>query len=189
MAIYRASISFQIDSELPRDAVSINPHYFGDNAQGLADALKANILANVHIGVLTPFRVRIYDAQKAPPSYPLAEASNVAAALNTNLPREVTLCLSYYSNFNRPSYRGRLYIPGFAIGGPFTLRPSDSQIDNALAWGTTLTNALPANHNWVVYSRKLGQSFGVNRIWVNDEWDIQRSRGLRETKRHLANVP
>lgn len=187
--IFRVQIGFALDSALPRDVVTINPHYFGDNAQGLCDAIKANLIANAHVGPTAVFTVKAYDAQKAPPSYPLATATNGTGSINSSLPREVALCLSYYSNFNRPSYRGRLYIPGHFIGGPLTLRPSAGQMANALAWGVTLTSGLPANHNWVVYSKKLGVANGVNRTWVDDEWDIQRSRGLRGTTRQLANVP
>ena len=45
MAVYRAQISFPADSALPRDEMSITPHYTGDNPGGLANALKANLVA------------------------------------------------------------------------------------------------------------------------------------------------
>jgi hypothetical protein len=187
--IFLAKIGFQLDSAFPRDAVTINPCYFGDNAQGLADALKTNLMTTSPVGATTPFRIRIYDAQKLPPSYPLAEASNGTGFKATTVPRELALCLSYYSTANRPGQRGRVYIPAYFLGGTIGLRPSVPQRDSALAWTTTLGKSLPAAHNLVVYSRKVKQSYGVDNTWVDDEWDIVRSRGLRGENRSTATLP
>jgi hypothetical protein len=187
--IFIAKIAFQLDSTLPRDAMTINPCYFGDDAQALADALKTNLMANGNVGADTPFVVKIYNAEKAPPSYPLATASNGTGSKGTGYPREVALCLSYYSTFNRPGYRGRVYLPMALIGGTLLLRPSPTQLSTALGWTNTLGKGLPAGHNMVVYSRHLGQSFGVSNTWVDDEWDTVRSRGLKATTRQLATLP
>jgi hypothetical protein len=189
MAIYRAQIGFPFDSALPRDVVTINPHYFGDNAQALADALKANLIANVQVGATVPFTIKIYDAQKAPPSYPLATVTQLTGQTTTNVPHELALCLSYYSTFNRPSYRGRLYIPAHFVGGAMSLRPTTTQRSNAGSFANTLGKNLPSQHNWVVYSPKLGQSNGVSNWWVDDEWDVMRSRGLKATTRTTGTIP
>lgn len=189
MAIYRAQIAFQLDSALPRDAVTINPHYFGDNAQGLANALKANLLAHPAVSTIKPFKIKIYDAQKPPPSFPLAEAANGTGFATTSIPREMALCLSYYSSFNRPSYRGRLYIPMALIGGQLNLRPTQAQIDEVLTWGPLLGKQLPAQHNWVIYSRKRNASDGVTAYWCDNEWDVVRSRGLRGDARSTGTIP
>lgn len=189
MAIYRAAISFPVDGVLPVDAMTINPHYFGDDAQGLADVLKSNLSAFTPVGATKPFRIRIYDAQKAPPSYPLAIAEQAGTPPNSSQPREVALCLSYYSTYNRPRYRGRLYIPTVFLNGVLGSRPSGAQITEALNWRTPLTNGLPAAHNMVVFSRVNGQSYGVSDFWVDDEWDIVRSRGRKGTTRQEASFP
>jgi hypothetical protein len=189
MAIYLAKIAFQLDTALPRDAVAINPCYFGDNAQGLANALKTNLIAAGPVGPTVPFTIKVYDAQKAPPSYPLATASQAGAPYSTGTMREAALCLSYYSTMNIPGQRGRVYIPAVFVGGSLGLRPTSTQMNNALAWHGYLGKGLPAAHNLVVYSRKHGQSYGVDHLWVNDEWDVMRSRGLRETTRVLATLP
>src|SRR3954466_10470065 len=124
MAVFRAQISFQLDTAFPRDAVTITPHYQGDNAQALADALKTNLMAHSLVGAAgLPFKVRVYDAEKPPPSYPLASSANGTGFVPSSHPREIALCLSYYSTWNRPSYRGRLYIPGHLIGSQMALRP------------------------------------------------------------------
>lgn len=186
MAIYRAQIGFALDTDFARDIVTINPHFNGDNAQALADALKANLLANAQIGATSPFTVKIYDAQKPPPSYPLAQAASGTGHKTTSWPRELGLCLSYYATWNRPSYRGRLYIPGTFLGGTPGLRPSGTQQTNALAWRTIFTTGLPAQTVFSVYSRKLNQASGVSAFWVDDEWDVVRSRGMRGQTRMTA---
>jgi hypothetical protein len=191
MAIYRASISFQLDSELPRDAVSIHPHYGGDDPQALADRLKTNLKTNPAIAAVTPFKVKIYDAQKPKPSYPLAESAQAGPAVVTTAPRELALCLSYYSTWNRPRYRGRLYIPLALVGvaGGIALRPTQAELDAALLWKGYLTAGLPSGTNWVVYSPTNDAAYGVSNCWVDNEWDIIRSRGLRGTSRVTATVP
>lgn len=187
--ILLAKISFQLDTAFPRDAVTINPCYFGDNAQALADALKTNLMASTSVSTTTPFRVRVYDAQKQPPSYPLAEASNGTGFRTTDMPRELALCLSYFSTYNRPGSRGRLYIPATFVGGALGLRPTVAQQNTALGWHNALSKGLPAQHNMVVYSRLKDQSFGVSDFWVDNEWDVVRSRGLRGDSRVVAKIP
>lgn len=190
MATYRVQIGFALDSSLPRDVVTINPHYVGDNAQALADALKANIIANANVGASAPFTIKVYDAAKAPPSFPIASATNPGTPLTSGSPREVCLCLSYYSVNNRPSTRGRLYIPYNFIGGSMGIRPTTTQRSTCLNWGNTLGKGLPSNHQWAVYSHKLGGTGAVvTNTWVDDEWDIQRSRGLKPTTRTLGTIP
>jgi hypothetical protein len=188
--ILRALINFPVDTALPTDAMSITPHYFGSDSQGLADRLKTNLTAFAAVGATKPFTIRIYDATKAPPSYPLATASQSGSPPQYSYPRELALCLSYYSTWNRPSYRGRLYLPIWMLGGgTIANRPSQTQIDACLAFKTVLTSGLPSGTNWVVYSKKLAQSFGVSSVWCDNEWDVMRSRGTKGTARTLGTVP
>ena len=183
MANYRAQISFQLDTLFPRDAMTINPHYSGVNPQALADALITRIAAIPAVGATQPMTVKVYDADKAPPSYPLASATAGSGTRASGWPREVALCLSYYSGFNRPSLRGRLYIPGAFSQGSAGVTPTTTQQDNILAWcdalivGTSIAT-------WEVYSKKNKSGAGpVTHAWVDNEWDTQRSRGLRADSR------
>jgi hypothetical protein len=187
--IYRALITFPVDGVLPADAMSISPHYFGDDAQALADRLKANFAAFGLVGPLKPFKIRIYDAQKPPPSYPLATAEQAGSPPNSDRPRELALCLSYYSTWNRPRYRGRVYIPSQLVGGTLGSRPSAAQITSALSFKDPLTQSLPPSHNMVVYSRVENKANGVDNFWVDDEWDVVRSRGRKPTTRQTATFP
>jgi len=188
MAYYRVQIGFQLDSTLPKDVVTLNPHYQGDNPQALADALKNNLLAAPGIGPTWPFKIKVYDAQKPAPSYPLYETTNGTGSKDTNVPRELALCISYYSGFNRPRFRGRLYLPGgFLTAGP-GLRPTPATITAALDMAAVFYQGLPAAHNWVVWSKLDGTGRTVTDIWVDDEWDTIRSRGLRGTTRQTRHI-
>lgn len=189
MAIYRAMINFPVDGVLPQDNMIITPHYGGDDPQGLADRLKTNLTAFSPVGALKPFKIRIYDAQKAPPSYPLATAEQAGTPPTTTTgPRELALCLSYYSTWNRPRYRGRLYIPHVLIGGQVSGRPTAQQMTTCLDFTTPLTSGLPTGTSWCVYSPTSNAFYGVSDAWVDDEWDIVRSRGRKGTTRQTKTI-
>lgn len=187
--IYRAQISFAVDGVLPADAMTITPHYFGTDAQALADKLKSNLAAFALVGATKPFKIRIYNAQAPPPSYPLAVAEQTGTPPTSTVPRELALCLSYYSVYNRPRNRGRVYLPMVLVGGVMGARPTTTQISSALSFKDPLTNGLPPSTNMVVYSRRNDQSYGVDNFWVDDEWDVVRSRGRKPTTRQTATFP
>jgi hypothetical protein len=106
------------------------------------------------------------------------------------MPREVSLCLSYYATDNIPRKRGRVYLPNGVVsttaGG---LRPSGTVQGHALSFGPTLFKTLPPGHNPVVYSRMANAAYVITNYWVDDEWDTVRSRGLRGTTRTQGTVP
>jgi hypothetical protein len=188
MASYRVQIGFPMDSDFPRDVVSINPHYTGENPQALADLLVSRIQALSAVGASTPMIVKVYDATKAPPSYPLATRVSGTGHRVTTHPREVALCLSYYAVNNRPSQRGRLYIPATFIGGSLGLQPTQTQIDNTVAWSTALNTPIDTGV-WSVWSKKHKTMMGaVDNIWVDNEWDTVRSRGLKASARTTAPI-
>lgn len=189
MPIYRAAIGFPMDSALPRDVIQMTPHYNGTDPQALANALKANLIANANVGT-KPFKVTIYDAKKPPPSYPLATAEQTGTAPGSTTARELALVLSYYAQFNRPTLRGRIYLPLLLLGGgTVPVRPSGSLITAALGWKSVFGAGLPPSTFWCVYSRKTGGDAQVTNVWVDDEWDIVRSRGLRGTTRQTGTLP
>lgn len=181
--IFRTQIAFQFDSALPRDRVVITPHFLGDNPSALANALKTNINADPNVGATVPYTIKVYDAEKAPPNYPIAEVTNGTGFLATTHPRELALCLSYYSGFNRKRLRGRLYIPVTFLPGTLGLRPSATAITACENWGNILHDGLPSGHQWMLWSRVDRKANTVSDWWVDDEWDIMRSRGLRGTTR------
>jgi hypothetical protein len=190
MATFRVQMSFPMDSALPADAITINPHFNGTDAQALVNALKTNVLAQT--GTANhPLTFKAYDAATPPPSYPLATATNAGTPPASGVPREVALCVSYYTTYNRPRYRGRLYLPVTWFSAVANVRPSQATIDSALAWFKAVFGAgLPAATNLVVWSQVEKKAMGgVNNIWCDNEWDTVRSRGMAATARTPMTFP
>lgn len=184
MATYRASLIFPSDSALPRDAVTVNPHFEGSDPEALAQALSTNILTWPQLAS-HPHTVKIYDALKAPPSYPLATRVVAGTPQASAAPREVALCISYFASYNRPRTRGRLFLPASWLTSVVNVRPSGATMTSALEWAlAVLKPGMPSNTTWVVYSPTEKRSQGrVTDIWCDDEWDTVRSRGMKATTR------
>jgi len=182
---YRASIAVWGDSLASTDAMCINPcfHDTGltSDPQSLATALCTAVVAL--IGASRQVRVRLYDVNGTKPIYPAGEKqlSTGLAAVST-IPREIALCLSFYATDNQPRKRGRLYIP-MAIAGAspadMTVRPSSAMRSIVSNWVPIFTGLGGVDVDWVVFSKKDNVSRPVTDWWIDDEWDIQRSRGLR----------
>lgn len=189
MTNFRVQCAFYYDSGLPRDTIQINPCYNATDAQALVNQLKNNFMAHAQIGATQHFDIKAYSLDTPPPNYPVAEASNGTGSTTLTMPREVAICLSYYSGSNRPRSRGRLYLPAHWVAGGLALRPTQAQRDNAVGFASTLTNGLAANTWWVLYSRVTKTAHTVTNVWADDEWDTVRSRGLRSTTRTETSVP
>jgi len=194
--VVKAQISQWMDSILPRDAMVMSPHFentggiFTDNDWGgFAGALADAVVGYSNPGENKQTVVTIYPATGTPPLFPLAQARrNEGLAPAAGQPREVALCLSYYSGQNRPRRRGRLYLPVVAtgLGGAMALRPTAANRAKVLSFGSLLADAGGADIDWVVWSRMDQVARPVSNSWVDDEWDTVRSRGLRPTTRTLA---
>jgi hypothetical protein len=188
MSLYRVSIGFPFDTALPRDVVTINPHFAGDNPGALADALVSNLIAVPAITAARPFTVKVYDGLKAPPSFPLATRQNGTGFWNTNWPKEVALCLSYYSTYNRPHSRGRFYIPATLLTGSIGVRPSTPQMQQVLDFRNVFITGMPTGTKWSTWSPTTQNGEPVSHCWVDNEWDTVRSRGGRADNRLTAAV-
>lgn len=100
-------------------------------------------------------------------------------------PREVALCVSMYSGRNLPRQRGRVFLGPFLVTD-MAERPSATLMNNCQNFVAALNAAIIAlspSWNLCIYSRTTGAYQGLTNTWVNDEWDTQRRRGLRETTR------
>lgn len=189
MPIYRVNMAFQYDGALPKDAISINPHFNASDPAALLAALKANLIAYNPV-TANPFVLKAYVAGADPPNYPVATASQTGTPASSGMPREVALCLSYFTTYNRPRYRGRLYLPAWWFTAVLNTRPSGAIMSAALDFAPkVLTKSLPAQANWVMWSHRDKKSQGgVTDLWCDDEWDTIRSRGLSSTTRTTAKV-
>jgi hypothetical protein len=190
MPVYRAQVSFGADTALPRDRFVITPHFRTAILPTEVDQL-AEDLATALNGWLAPFAsreisVRFYDAQSPAPNAPLASAvRNANAAPASAVPRELACCLSFYSEFNRGRTRGRLYIPATMCAGQGDMepRPGVSVRTKVGALVPILTGLGGVDVDWAVYSRADDQARPVTHWFVDDEWDVQRRRGLRSSVR------
>jgi len=189
MANLLAKIQFPTETGLPRDTFTINPTYDTADSQGLANALMNHLTADADIGAARKIDIYVYSLDTPPPSYPLAEAHHAGTFSSIGVPHEVALCLSYYAGANRPSNRGRLYLPMMFVGGTLDKRPTTAQMTNVVAKADIFGKNLPANTYWTVYSRKHKTGYRVTNVWCDDEWDTVRSRGLRGTTRITGTIP
>ena len=187
MAILRLQCEFMYDSAFPRDRMVINPHFRDDDVttspQDMCNDLAAALVT--WGGSTGEVRVTSYDAQGTIPVFPQGDAERgqgVAPTSTTN--REVALCLSYYSEVNRPRYRGRLYLPCYAMGmSTAGARPALTAQTKASELVPILADLGGTEVDWCVWSRRDAVARPVTNWWVDNAFDVVRSRGLRATSR------
>ncbi len=155
----------------------------GTDWQSIANSIRGVFQARAKTPVGYGVEVKVYDMADALPR-PIKATAAWAASTSTggiDSPREVACCLSYYSERNLPRFRGRLYI------GPFTdagLRPaSSSHIAAVKGLATGLAGVGGPDVDWGLWSPTRGAFSKITNVWVDDEWDTVRSRGLRATTR------
>ena len=200
--IYKVSIGVQTDNNLPRDNMFVTPHFRDETGSQSPAALATQIANNFVAWFGAPVRgqVKVYleDFNPGVPHNPLATADfgTVGTFASSAGPREIALCLSYYATQNTKRFRGRLYIPhawirvagGGASAAPAP-RPTAAMIATALAFGTSVLVPEKLNGNrWCVASTVDKVARFVTDYWVDDEWDIIRSRGYRGTTRQAATA-
>jgi hypothetical protein len=140
--------------------------------------------------------VRLYDMADPEPRQPLDPPWGFlidAAAGGTNLPNELSLVLSFHSAFvsgvPNARRRGRVYL------GPFTStqsdpgsntafsRPSATLVSAVAAAAPLLNTQIAEPLDWAQYSPTNDALLPVVGGWVDNEWDIQRRRGVTATAR------
>ena len=132
--------------------------------------------------------IRIYNMEDPKPREIRAQNKGPAdSTYNAPGPREVALCLSYHGDRNIPRQRGRVYLGPFTQG-LLTERPSSTLMAQVRSIGQALAGIGGEDISWRVRSVKSGEYHHIRFIWVDNEWDTQRSRGLRATTKSSANV-
>jgi hypothetical protein len=126
---------------------------------------------------------RAYDMADAKPRPIKARAAPVATVgTGTSGPREVALCLSYYSERNVPRFRGRLFI------GPWPKdfleeRPTQFVRENLIQLARDIGNIGGANVDWQLFSPTRNAYSKITNAWIDNEWDTIRQRGRKPTER------
>lgn len=192
MPVWKLAVSLGADTAFARDRVVMTPHFNDAGATTDPDSLCED-LATALAAFFTPAReitVKAYDAQGTVPVYPEGNAIRSTGVFPaSDAPREVALCLSYYSERNIARQRGRLYLPVFAMGiGTGAARPSGPNLAKVMSLGPILEQLGGIDVDWCVYSRLQNVARPVTNYWCDDEWDTVRSRGLRATTRQLATT-
>lgn len=197
----RLRCSWQYRDADPKNQAVINPCFrrqldisdptSDTDAQALCDDLVTALDGWVSTaGRLT---VAAYNVQGARPNYPLATKTVRPTGVHiVNGPPELAVCLSFFSGTNVGRKRGRLYVPAFLAGA------SGSDYGNPLVNSTIrgkvaalvpiFANLGGANVDWGVWSQA-GSAFHKATHWfVDDAWDIQRSRGIKATARDTGTT-
>jgi len=185
------NISIGADSVQARDRLVMTPHFTGAGpGDWNSAAASAAAAISSWLGSATKeVRCTFYNAEGPPPHFPLGtgvvNADTFSACAG---PREVALCLSYYSGQNVVRRRGRLYVPVGAISGTlYGVRPNSTIQSKVLALAPILQGVGGTSLAWAVYSRADSAAFPVTDVWCDDEWDTVRSRGLKATSRITAS--
>lgn len=192
----RAQVQWHVGTMLPRDVCQITPcfrHQLGivegdPDWQTLADDLAAGLQTwcSPILGNSNQLDVKLYEIGEPPPNRPRAvKVLNAGNSAEANSFREAACCLSFYGGDNTPRQRGRLYIPAFIASSGSTLgvRPSTT-IRSKIAELVPLFAGLGGvNVDWIVWSPTAQAATRVENWWVDDEWDVQRRRGLKSTAR------
>ncbi len=193
MAVYRMQCAWQVGSAFPRDRMIINPvfedHGLGSDPDGLTADL-ANFLAG-WAAWTNELTVTCYRTEGDGPHYPEAQRTeNVGNIPESLQPRELALCLSYYSEVNRPRFRGRIYLPLGALftGSALGARPDNSLQTKLAGLASAFGGLGGVDVDWSVWSDRDQEARPVSHWWVDDEWDVQRRRGLRATGRLEADI-
>lgn len=141
--------------------------------------------------------VKLYRLNDSPPRAPFVVPFTLGPYVGSSegMPREVALCLSYKCVTKPgPRGRGRVYV------GPLRhevvthvtvgeYRPSNTFMGSLLTAGIALRNLSgTANLPWQVYSKmdSVQHMHTITDLWVDNEFDIQRPRGLRSTSRRTS---
>jgi hypothetical protein len=126
--------------------------------------------------------VKVYDHSlplHSPPVYTTTYPGSGVTGLG---PRQVALCLSYYSGLNVKGQRGRIYI-GPWQNSDLTEYPATSLLNSLLSIGTGLLHVGAADTQHVIWHPKLATFSNVSNYFVNNRWDTMRSRLPKETNR------
>jgi len=196
---YAFQVSLPVNTLLARDRF-VNRFHMEHVTGGLLDTDFEDICGDIALLWQTKYGnmtqevdVRVYDTD-AVPNYPRAHVIvNPGVFWPCDRPREIALVLSYAGeNRGNKNERGRMYTYPILNSSVNTIvsRPTDPQLDWCLAWYTTANESLPdlggVDWKFGVWSKTLKKFTQSQQAWCNDDWDVQRRRGFRESKRVSA---
>jgi hypothetical protein len=195
----RAMCQWNVGTLLPRDVMQITPCFehsatLGDLGQVDYDALANDLATGLQTWVgATPrqLTVKLYEIENSDkPNRPKSTViKNPGVSPEASFPRELAVCLSFNGGNNSPDKRGRLYVPLIPFGastlGP---RPSAAIMQKAADLVPLFTGLGGSNVDWGVWSPSRRTFTAAERWFVDDEWDVQRRRGLKPGARNSGTT-
>lgn len=190
-------VAWQVHDDDPKNQFVINPTFrrqmdltdptSGTDAQALCDDL-ANAIAGWQYAPTKAVKVTAYNLEGAKPNYPMASKSlNPTAYWAPAIPSQLALCLSFYGTVNQPRKRGRLYVPvamATDSSGSIAALQADSTLRSKIAALVPIfSNLGGSNVDWIVWSRVNQSAAKVTNYFVDESWDIIRSRKIKGTVR------
>lgn len=155
---------------------------FWEDSVGVGDTVKSWLGSQV--GSIT---MNLYDLGQTPPREPHPyDVISFTPTSSASFPSEVASCLSFYSDRNLPRQRGRVYI------GPLKTTVADQPdgivrpkelFRTDLAAAAARLAGLTSSVRWGVLSQADGVILEVTDGWIDDAFDIHRSRGEDATLR------
>jgi hypothetical protein len=197
--VYEFQIGLAVTDTLPRNRF-VNVIHMEHVVGSVLDTDLENVCADLaamyqsHYAYAGETTVKAYDVGPKP-NYPLAQVTvNQGLAYGINVARELALVLSFAGeNRGNKSERGRIYLCPNIVStnlAAAAVRPSTPQQNWALNFFTMSNNSFPdiggVDWKFGIYSPTYKKFTQAEQAWVNDEWDIIRKRGLRETGRVTA---
>jgi hypothetical protein len=119
--------------------------------------------------------IRAYNMDDATPRPIKARATQQVTGTAPSSPRQVALCLSYYADRNLPRQRGRIYLGPWATPGTSA---SAAQLGQVIGLAPALAGLGGLNVDWSIYSPTRQAHDAIKHAWVDDSWDIVRSRKM-----------
>lgn len=193
MSKIRVQVITRRQTDLARDHIVNTVHFDdfnidptgGTNWKAFADDVKAVFQNRSGVPFGYGVETKVYDMADAKPRPVKASspwAQGLAGFSSEFAPREVALCLSYFSERNLPRFRGRIYLGPWAAAPE---RPTSAQIAAVKALSTGLEGIGGPDVDWGLWSPTRAAFSKITAGWVDDEWDTIRSRGLRATSRNV----
>lgn len=196
MPLLKIQVAVAADSVLARDK-TVNTFHLNDEGVGgggddAYDGLAEDVAAHFNLWYTgtREIIVNVYEARGTPPNFPRGHAEiNVGSAPASASPREVAVCLSFRGERNLPNTRNRMFLgmatAGRSVSGP---RIGESVRIQAVEWAQGIAALGGLDMDWQVYSPTTDAAENVQQVWVDDEWDTMRSRGLRAEARTAAGI-
>jgi hypothetical protein len=198
MALYRFQVSGRRPSGLPiNDDVNVLFYEIGasdfNGRSAICDEILSKYESRLNVVLSnSEWECNAYAMADPLPRPVVGRATRNFGGVGEGGPPEVALCLSYYAVRNLKRLRGRIYVGPFLATTISERIPNASLLGRVLGFGQDLASigesALVPDSEWVIYSPTDNVARNITNIWVDNEWDTQRRRGVKASTRQTATV-